>query len=451
MLFIAIFLLCIHLLLRCWFYIANRTLFPAISFHEGLLILARGLQQDWMSLVLANLPVILLLTLRVWIGNPVSARWLAVLARWFFIIGNGIAIALNCIDIGYYRFGLHRANLDLAFVLGDSLGSVSSLLIRYWPLMLGFIVLIFSLVWVAGFLPGGNRAIGGFRASGGNRTPGKSRDTRSGRANILLQIALCMLLILSTGLPGRPVIPATPLLSVEPQALPLAQNSFFTCLYSGFRGSGELKPVDYFPPGQLDSLVQTKHWLGRHDTARNLRKKNVIIFILESFSRCYIMPGDPHKAETPFFDSLLRKSLFFPHAFANGFSSNQGIVSILGGLPALMDAPFFYSDYANTPLRSIGNILKEKGYTTSFLMGAGRDHFGFGKFAHMAGVDHGYWREDFHDDRYYDGNWGIFDEPFLQFGARVLSEEPQPFLGVFFTISAHPPYTIPPQLRQRFD
>jgi phosphoglycerol transferase MdoB-like AlkP superfamily enzyme len=88
-------------------------------------------------------------------------------------------------------------------------------------------------------------------------------------------------------------------------------------------------------------------------------------------------------------------------------------------------------------------------------MGAGKDHFGFGKFAHMAGIDHYYSREDFNNDqsggdRFYDGNWGIFDEPFLQFGAKVLAGKHHPFLAVFYTISAHPPYTIPTALRERF-
>ncbi|HLZ89684.1 MAG TPA: LTA synthase family protein, partial [Puia sp.] len=238
------------------------------------------------------------------------------------------------------------------------------------------------------------------------------------------------------------------LLSLSPAVLPLAQNSLLTWAYSRFHRSRELSPVHYFSDEEAARLAPTSHQLS--STVRDTTKKNVVLFILESFSRCYLVPGDPRKANTPFLDSLLRKSLFFPHAFSNGFTSNQGIVSILGGLPALMDEPFFYSEYANTPLQSVGNILRGKGYNTNFLMGAGKDHFGFGTFAHMAGLDHTYWQNDFNDDRFYDGNWGIYDEPFLQYGARVLSEKKEPFLGVFFTISAHPPYAIPPDLRSRF-
>jgi len=55
------------------------------------------------------------------------------------------------------------------------------------------------------------------------------------------------------------------------------------------------------------------------------------------------------KANTPFFDSLIARSIYFPNAYANGYSSNQGIVSILAGLPSFLDEPFFIPNMP-TPL-----------------------------------------------------------------------------------------------------
>jgi phosphoglycerol transferase MdoB-like AlkP superfamily enzyme len=264
-------------------------------------------------------------------------------------------------------------------------------------------------------------------------------------------VIIALLLLLARGIHERPLVPSTPLLQVNARQLPIAQNSINTFLYSLARKQQQLKPKKYFSRDELDRIVVTNHVCKPERKTDSLIKKNVIICILESFSRCYLMPGDIHKANTPFFDSLIRKSIFFPNAFANGFESNQGIVSILGGLPAFLDEPFYYSVYANTPLKSIGNVLKEKGYNTNFFMGASEDHFGFGKFTRMAGIDNYYSRADFSDDHFYDGNWGIFDEPFLQYGARVLSGKQQPFLAVFFNISSHSPFTIPDIHRQQFN
>ncbi|HEY4335854.1 MAG TPA: LTA synthase family protein [Puia sp.] len=426
-------LLAIHLLLRLAFGWCNRSLFTGLSAHEKNWIFIRGLQQDWVSLLLVNGPVLLLLGIGAWLASPRIQRSLHFWARGFFILGNLFAIALNCIDIGYYRFGRHRANLDLQFVLRDSAPSFKSLLFGYWFLLLLFIGLGYAIIRLAQWLPGSN----GLRHQ-------KDRRWLAGRQALLVIVALFSMGWIGS---GRPVMPSTPLLSVQPAALPLAQNSLLTWAYSCFHRSHELEPLHYFSSKEAFRLAPPAHSISSRETPN---RKNVVLFILESFSRCYLMPGDGYKARTPFLDSLLDKSLFFPNSFANGFSSNQGIVAILGGLPALMDEPFYYSQYANTPLNSLGNILRGQGYSTHFFMGAGRDHFGFGTFARTAGVEHSYWREDFNNDRLYDGNWGIFDEPFLQYGGRVLSGQQQPFFGVFFTISAHPPYTIPAGLRARF-
>jgi len=451
----ALFLLLLYTMLRLLFWWYNRTLFPGIRFSEAGAIFFRGVQQDLVTIILSNAPVLLLCLIASY-TKVLSARTrphrpahtgstiLYRIAFWVFIMANAAGIAFNLLDTGYFRFNHHRSSRDLLYVFKDSLGSFKSLLAGYWFLLLLFIGGVLILTRIARYL------FAAGSSSSASVDPA-SPLRRSKIPGLLLRHLLLLLLLVGIvgALPGTFVLPSTPLLSVEPGHLPLAQNSAFTFSYSLIRRQQEMKPAAYFPAEELARITSTTHTMGKNTDT--LQKKNVVICILESFSRSYLLPGDKARAITPFFDSLIGKSIFFPHSVANGFQSNEGIVSILGGLPPFLDEPFFYSLYANTPLKSIGNILKENGYNTNFFMGAGKDHFGFGKFAKMAGIDHYFSREDFNDDRYYDGNWGIFDEPFLQFGAGVLAAKQTPFLAVFFTISSHPPYTIPPQYRDRFD
>ncbi|HXB05640.1 MAG TPA: sulfatase-like hydrolase/transferase [Puia sp.] len=405
------------------FLICNSRLFLIHGVPELLRIFWWGMRMDLSAIALLNVPAFLLFFL-----GQYRLAW------GLFLVLNAAGMALNILDTGYYRFSRHRSNIDLWYVLGDSAGSFGSVVRLYFPLLLFFAASVFFLVRLA------NRVF--------------LRGPQKAKFRILLpgQLILLLLLLLAIrGWQARPMLPATPLLELDPGVLPLAQNSVSTLAYSIAGRGRQVTTKRYFDPQELERIAPTNHRLGSTTVPGGaMQKKNVVVFILESFSRCYVMPGDPWKAQTPFLDSLIRKSLFFPHSFANGFTSNQGIVAILGGLPAFTDEPFFYSPYANTPLHSLGNILKGAGYNTNFLMGAPRDHFGFGKLAHMAGIEYSYWQPDFNDNRYYDGNWGIFDGPFLQYGAQVLSAKPQPFMAVFFTISAHPPFTIPPELRQRF-
>ena len=421
--------------LRLIFWIYNVSAFGTISLKAAFRIGCRGFQQDLATIILANSPVLLLVLIADWL--PGARKLLYGAARILFVLLNTVLLALNLLDAGYYSFLRRRSNSDLLYVWKDSLPAVGSMVAAFWPLLICFFGCMILLGWMAW------------------RVHSPLRDRPSVRRGFPLlfgQLLFILLLILPTGLliPGQRVIPGTPLLSVEPKYLSLAQNSGLTFAYSLLEHQETFGTRAYFSPEVLKQLVRTDRPVEETGSADTMRRKNVVICILESFSRCYLVPGDPYKANTPFFDSLIRKSIFFPNSWAEGTESNQGIASILAGLPAFLDQPFYYSQYANTPLRGIGNVLKEERYSTNFFMGAGKDHFGFGKFTKMAGIDHYYSSDDFHDDRFFDGNWGIFDEPFLQFGAQKLSTIREPFLAVFFNISSHFPYTIPAPYKDRF-
>jgi phosphoglycerol transferase MdoB-like AlkP superfamily enzyme len=421
-LFAGLSLLLLYTLLRMLFWLYNRAFFQGLTGPEILHILYSGFKQDLVILVFLNyIPFI-----QICIADhfPSYKKYINLIAKIFFIVLNSIGLAFNVFDIGYFSYTLHRANIDLIFVAADSFRSYGSIIQSHWFLFISFIILVYLVVLIAGRL---------FRAYELPRM-----DTLTRLSN---QLIFALVLAFMVKWPGKPILlPSSPLLTVSANRLPLAQNSLFTLAYSLVRNQRQIHPKNFYSKNSLDSLATSVYRLG---PSGGMQKKNVVIFILESFSRGYLMPGHHMKAHTPFLDSLITKSIFFPNALANGFNSNQGIVSILGGLPAFLDEPFYYSLYANTPLRSIGNILRENGYNTNFFMGANKDHFGFEKFGRMAGIDSFYWRNDFNDENEYDGNWGIFDEPFLQFGARNLSGKHQPFLAVFFNISSHPPFTIP--------
>lgn len=73
---------------------------------------------------------------------------------------------------------------------------------------------------------------------------------------------------------------------------------------------------------------------------------------------------------------------------------------------------------------------------------------GFGAYARSAGVDRLLSREDYeaaHGTEDFDGYWGIWDEPFLQFTGEELSKMQEPFFATLFTLSSHHPFVVPEQ------
>ena len=87
--------------------------------------------------------------------------------------------------------------------------------------------------------------------------------------------------------------------------------------------------------------------------------KNVVVILLESFSREYVGVLNNYSGYTPFVDSLTRHSLVFENAYSNGLRSIDAIPAIIAGLPTLMDDPFITSSYSTNNTTGLVEILND--------------------------------------------------------------------------------------------
>lgn len=75
---------------------------------------------------------------------------------------------------------------------------------------------------------------------------------------------------------------------------------------------------------------------------------------------------------------------------------------------------------------------------------------GFNAFVSKFGMDY-YGKDEYPNSTDYDGNWGIFDVPYLQYFTEELTKFNTPFIASAFTLSSHQPYTIPEKFIGKFD
>ena len=182
------------------------------------------------------------------------------------------------------------------------------------------------------------------------------------------------------------------------------------------------------------------------------KPKNVVVMILESFGKEYIgalnptLEGGKYKGYTPFLDSLIQKSMYFEYSFANGRASIDGMPSSLSSIPMFVEA-FFLTPASLNSLTSVAGELRKKGYYTAFFHGAANGSMGFQAFSRAAGYQDYFGRTEFGNDEFFDGNWAIWDEEFLQFYAEKMSEFKEPFSTGIFTASSHHPFNIPERYR----
>lgn len=426
---------------RILLYFFNQPIFDEITFSHLLRLAVAGLRFDLVSLAVLNFPFIFLNSI------PFTFRYnrfYQKIANIIFFTLNIAGISVNFIDIIYYRFTHKRMTFDIFSYVGENRREIGSLipdfLQDFWFAFLLWVLAVAALIFISERI----------KINNGLRKSYRIKNYVFGSLKFLV---IMILAVIATrgGLQDRPVNIINAGEYTQPKFFPLVLNTPFTIIKTKDEASVSLK--DYFNGMSPDSIFNPVSVF--EGNPENPEHWNVIIIILESFSAEYSGYLNPeidsghYKGYTPFLDSLMQQSLTF-RGFANGEKSIDGIPAIVSGIPSLMDSPFLLSPYVSNDIGSVATLLKENGYSTAFFHGGTNGTMGFEAYTRVAGFDHYFGRNEFNDDRYFDGNWGIFDEEFLQYAAGQISMMKEPFLSAIFTLSSHHPYTFPEKYKNRF-
>lgn len=427
---------------RILFYAFNASFFPNITPISFLTILKGGLKFDLSALLYLNgLYAILYLLPLPFKFNKTYQKILKVT----FLTFNGIGLALNSIDLIYYRFILKRTTYNVLNILENETNMAKlwgQFLIDYWYVAIIFIASIYllsklyslfepkkftfsnrwyypaisvlALVLFSGFSIIGMR--GGYRHS--------TRPINMANAGKYVNTPDEMAIVLNT-----------------PFCVIRTWNKKNFTAYNYFKSEEELKKV-------YDPVVVVKE-------SQNKNKKNIVVFILESFNREFLGSFNTHlengnyKGYTPFLDSLAQHSRIFTNTFANGQKSIDAMPSVLASIPALV-LPYIVSEYSSNQIDAMPALLKKDGYYSAFFHGAPNGSMGFDAFANVAKFDKYVGMKEFNNNEEFDGMWGIWDEPFFQFFADEMNTMKEPFMTSLFSLSSHHPFKVPEKYTDKF-
>jgi phosphoglycerol transferase MdoB-like AlkP superfamily enzyme len=179
-------------------------------------------------------------------------------------------------------------------------------------------------------------------------------------------------------------------------------------------------------------------------------RKNVVVFIMESWSAADLgWFGNPHKA-TPHFDAIANHALNYKNAFAVGNRSITAIPTIASSIMSLFGKPYTTSSYANNKQRGMGSVFAEKGYATYFVTGYKAGAQGFSTYMRVAGFEKIVTRENLGlGPEKSDGVWGIYDHYTFEKLHQILSAETRPFIAVVPSLHPHHPYKLPDDYKDR--
>lgn len=436
-----VLLYAVLMLCRVVFYVYNMQLLGPLSWGELGQLLSGSLKFDTASIVYADGLFILLSLLPLHLRER---RWYRTMLYGYYVVVNAVLIvAANLADTVYFRYTQKRFTADEIFFAdnNNSLQLVGKFMAENWYLVLLWIALVALLAW-------------GYR-----RKVHEESLLRRGWVYYMggaLIFALGAALSVA-GMRGgmtrmtRPITLSNAMIYTPDgsKANLILSNPF--CILRTVSSSGSVKYKKYFDPTEL-----RQHFTPVHQpvdsAAVDLSERNVVIFIMESMSAehsAYLKPevyaDRAIKGFTPFLDSLMQHGLTFRQMYANGTRSIQAMPSVLGSIPSFR-TPFVLMPQSLGESHQLPAMLADKGYSTAFFCGSERGSMGFGAYARSAGVERLVSREDYeakHGTEDFDGYWGIWDEPFLQFMGEELAETPEPFFAVLFTLSSHHPFIVP--------
>lgn len=429
-----------YFIARVLFFIYNHKLLQVDSVSDFLALAYHGLTFDTTAILYINALFVLFSILPLWINTQKGyQRFLLYL----YFIPNLIAYAANFVDFIYYKYTYARTTLAFIEVIENENNKGNMFfrfIISYWHVYLLFIIC--SVLWIYLYKKVKIRPF---------VYPNKIKYFAFSLVGVVITAVLMV-----GGIRGDFKKSTRPINMIDAnrhvkksQHADIVLNTPFAIIRT--LGKTSFKKVDFVSNEEIEKNVQPiKSYNNNPETS-----PNVVLIITESFSREYWgcmnqdrnIPG--FEGYTPFLDSLAQHSLIFPNAFANGSKSIHGMSSVLAGIPSFKDA-FTSSPYPKQKIQSLVSVLKEKGYDTSFFHGAPNGSMGFLGFANILGFDHYYGKTEYNNDEDFDGSWGIWDEPFMQFMKQTLDKKQAPFFSTIFTVSSHEPYVIPEKYLGKF-
>lgn len=434
-----VLVLALYSLLRIVCYWVNGAMFPNMDGEHLCEILAGGVRFDLTAVLYLSSLYILLMLL------PLPARWRESkvcqrISVWVLLVPNILGLIVNTIDIVYIRFSDRRTTCTFftEFANDDNLfGIFAQGVCQFWYVTLVGVAVIAVLIVC-------------------------SRKTYSLPVVSPVFYYVCETLIMLVtayfvviGIRGgfgkytRPITLSNALQYTNtPRESALVLNTPFSLMKS-LENTTYVEPA-YFSADELPEQMSPVH---QADSSRVVRTENVVVLILESFSKEYIgfynRDIEGYSGYTPFLDSLLAQSVTYEYSYASGRKSIDAMPSVLSSIPMLIE-PYIVTPYSTNAVSSIADCLKRKGYTTAFFHGAPNGSMGFQAYARSAGFDAYYGMNEFGDNSEFDGTWAIWDEPFLQFYAQTMNAMQEPFMTAVFTASSHHPYKVPDKYKGVF-
>jgi glucan phosphoethanolaminetransferase (alkaline phosphatase superfamily) len=386
--------------------------------------------------VFFDLPLMAYFFLPLWIWMccfPKKAAGKPIISRLMMIVGATPIIILNGIDTAYSKISGRRSGAEIFNTISDPGNSIWLYLSDYWP---GILLLLTSLLLIYKYTP----------TTGLPLYQDLRKEPRRAGGIFILFFGF-WLFSARGGFHLKPLCTLHAGLYVRPELTLLTISTPLNII--------SMPGGEAVPETQFMDLSQAKDIVNPVFVSTGDKKtlpNNIVLIIVESLGRDYtgFLNKKPY---TPFLDTFSKQCMNFRFCYANGTRSIEMLPSIFCGMPGLIETHYLNSGYAGNTIQNAFDVFHRTGYSTAFFHGAANGTMFFQGFLQQTGTVKYFGRDEYPKElfkRDFDDNWGIFDEPYLQYFLRCCDTMRKPFFNAVFTLSSHHPYKVPPHLDKKF-
>ncbi len=444
-------------LCRLLYFYYNQSHFPNVDFQQLISLMRGGYIIDMVAIGFGFILYYLMMIVGAYLPAKIEMnKWYRRICYAAYFIPFTLFAFLNVSDTGYYPFVLRRVNSTVfsEFEGKSMFGFYKDFIWEFWPLTLAFfVIMIIGIVC--------------FRLIKYERDPNHKQPLL---LNIVASLLAIVFLFFSMrgrwDLEGKPqsMTILVPYMTDYDQ-LPIIYNSPFSLsqdpsghIEYSFYSNNELAKI-FTPIYQFAPIAENDSLSG------SMKGRNVMIILLESMGKEYIgylnrdINGFP--SYTPFLDSLLPNTLYAKYGFATGKRSVESFPSVFVSLPSFggtfNDDDWEMNNYQHFSTFDTGlpRSLKDKGYHLKFYHGDSDGVMGFYSFLNKLGLQEQYTITNYlanypDDNNIKTSTWGIHDLPFEQAMAEDMDNLKEPFGALFFSLSNHHPFKLPPGFKGKF-
>lgn len=369
----------------------------------------------------------LLLRLRVVSGSDTSA-W----PRSLMVVALAGLILLQLGDAMYYADAGRHVSYEIRDTLIDAAGLTLTAFTQHWLFILicftGGALLIAALLRLADIIE--------------SKLIRQKRWTlRYGLQHEVSMLAAMLVAILCIrgGLGGVPQSVVSAYKIGNAQQAVVAMSGAYSIIYGAFNSARDAKRIAVALPEDINrselmralyAEAPEQHTTEKHDF-------NIVFIFMEGWPAELMQPYGFAKATTPFFDSLLARSLAPRGVIAGGRRTTEGLFATLCSQQNPLGQTVTNTRLQTMPYTCLPHILKQNGWSTAFFQGTHKDTSGTGAFAQRLGFSESYGKEDMPEGRYPRGSWGAHDPDIYDFLLDKMDNMQQPFLVGANTNSTH--------------